>query len=137
MAHLLPPIVSPLSRVTTQNNIAENYLGNALSIYEELQDPEGIGETLSLLAPLAETEGRIEMAEELYQKSVIQYRIGQLGRHIADSLLRLGRFLIERRGKQDEGCLTISEAIQRYADMRLPNEQEARDIARQLGCSGK
>jgi hypothetical protein len=74
-------------------------------------------------------------------ESLRLFEYAQLGRHIADVQVTLGRFLIEQRGNQEEGCSMLSQAIQRYAamglytaEMELPSEHKAREVARQLGC---
>jgi tetratricopeptide (TPR) repeat protein/transcriptional regulator with XRE-family HTH domain len=130
-----------LHQAEKQYDTAEEYLHQALSIHHAMEDPEGEGGTLSHLAALAEVHGQMEQAESLYRESLTLFEKAQLGRHIADVQLTLGRFLIEQRGNQEEGCSMLSQAIQRYAtmglytvEMELPSEQKAREVAHRLGC---
>ncbi len=125
-------------------NQAEHYLTQALSMHREVLDREGEGDTLSQLGDLAKVRGDIDSAEEYYRRSLNLFREGGLKRHIADALLSLGSFLIEQRGKLEEGCSMLSEAEQLFAqmgihvaDMELPSERKAREIAQRLGCNGQ
>jgi hypothetical protein len=54
---------------------------------------------------------------------------------VADSLLALGRFLLEHERDRDEGCRMLGEASHLYHEMgRTDDEEQARETARKLGC---
>ena len=121
---------------------AKQLLQQALAIHREVQDREGEGVVLSRLAHLAEAQDELENAEKQYQASLDIFRTAQLGRLIPNALLEFGRFLIERRGRQEEGCSMLLQAAQLYdnmgihsTEMDLPSKQKAQEIAQRLGCS--
>jgi len=121
---------------------AQEKLQKGLAIHREVQDREGEGVVLFRFAHLAELRGDLEGAEKQYQASLDIFCTAQLDRLIPNTLLEFGRFLIERRGKREEGCSMLLQAAQRYARMGihstvmdLPCEQKALEIARRLGCS--
>ena len=51
---------------------------------------------------------------------------------MAPTRLELGRFLIERLNKEDEGRALLASAINYYIEMNLPGKEEASIIARKL-----
>src|SRR2546423_4149554 len=96
---------------------AKEQLQTALAIHQEVQDREGVGVVLFRFAHLAELQGDLDSAEKQYQASLDIFYAAQLDRLIPNTLLEFGRFLIERRGKREEGCSMLLQAAQRYGRM--------------------
>jgi excisionase family DNA binding protein len=119
-----------------QYEIATQNLEKAFSIFQEVQDLRGKSVVLTQLALIAERKGDLDHAEKLYRESLDICRKSQYGQIIADALFELGRFLVEQRSDQDQGCPMLLETIQRYREMKLPREEEAQKIVRKLNCMG-
>lgn len=113
---------------------AADYYQQSLAIRREVQDRRGEGAVLYSLALIAETAGELERAEAFHRESLALGVEVQNGPDIADSLLVLGRFLVEHERNPEEGCQMLHEAIQRYHEMGLPGEAAARETAQVLGC---
>jgi tetratricopeptide (TPR) repeat protein/transcriptional regulator with XRE-family HTH domain len=113
---------------------AEVVLRQSLALRREVDDRRGQAIVLRQLALLAETQGNLSPVETLLRESLAVARKAQDGPRTADSLLELGRFLVEQRNNPGEGCQMAREAIRLYAEMGLAREQEARALAQRLGC---
>ena len=119
-----------------QYETATQNLEKAFSIFQEVHDLRGKSEVLTQLAIIAERQGDLDHAEKLYRESLDICRGLQYGQIIANVLFELGRFLVERRSDRDQGCPLLTEAIQRYREMKLTREEEVEKIARKLECKG-
>ncbi|HEU0027590.1 MAG TPA: tetratricopeptide repeat protein, partial [Ktedonobacterales bacterium] len=113
---------------------AEAYYQQSLAIRREVSDRRGEGVVLYYLALLADRRGDLESAERYHRESLqVAIDIGA-GLDIPPSLLELGKFLIVRRGKRDEGCAMLREAARLFDEMGIPGGDNARDALRELGC---
>jgi tetratricopeptide (TPR) repeat protein len=107
----------------------------SLTIRRKTDDRKGEGVMLYKLARLAEAHDDLERAEALHRESLAIGNEVQSGPDVADSLLELGRFLVARRDKRDEGCRMLREAVHLYAEMGLPDQEaDAQETLRDLGC---
>jgi len=86
------------------------------------------------LASIAEAGGDLDRAEPLYRESLTIATELESTPDIADVSLDLGRFLVERRGNRDEGLPMLDHAARLYAEIGLPDAEDARATAQRLGC---
>jgi tetratricopeptide (TPR) repeat protein len=114
---------------------AESLLRQSLTIRREVHERRGEARVLRQLAQVAEAQGNLDPVEAMLSDSLAIAREVQARPEIANSLLELGRYLIEYRKDTVRGCEMLRDAIRLYADMRLPLEIHAREIAQRLGCS--
>ncbi|MFI5274321.1 MAG: tetratricopeptide repeat protein [Ktedonobacterales bacterium] len=107
----------------------------ARAIMAAVDDTREEGVAHIKIAQVAELAGDLDHAESFFRAGI--QALTQLGlpNDSAASQRELGRFLIQhRRGKPDEGCAMLRQAIALYHQMGVPDEQEARALAASLGC---
>ncbi len=126
------PVVSSLSAAPLRKTPALHK--TRYGVHQELTDRLNQAIDLYYLGILAEARGSFKEAEDLYRKSLLIRGNEEDDRNTADLLLLLGRLLIKQHNNKAEGCFMITKAVELYAQMNLPDEQMARDIALQLGC---
>jgi tetratricopeptide (TPR) repeat protein len=114
---------------------AADYLEQALAIHREVGDRRWETESVAALGHVAEAQGDLARAETLYRQSLALATELGLGPETAEAQLALGRLLAERLNRRDEGCPLILDAARRFAEMGMPEEQEAREAAQRQGCS--
>ncbi len=103
-------------------------------IMHQVGDQQQEGVALYQLAVIAEQRGEYDQAEEWHRQSLAIGVAIDNAQDIADSLLALGRFLIQRRNNAAEGCPMLTRALQLYEAMGMPQAARARQIAEQYGC---
>jgi tetratricopeptide (TPR) repeat protein len=113
----------------------EEYLQQGLAIAREVGDQRGEARCLATLGRVAEAQGDLARAETLYRQSWALATEQGLGPESAEVQLALGRLLAERLNRREEGCPLILDAARHFAEMGMPEEQEARERAQRLGCS--
>ncbi len=86
------------------------------------------------IADLATKKGDLGKAEELYRRGLDVSIESGYAPYIADALLALGSFLVEKKQQYETGCPMLLEAVQHYAEMGILREKEAREKLKQLGC---
>jgi tetratricopeptide (TPR) repeat protein len=113
---------------------AEEHFRESLKTFREVGDRQDEGVVLFQLAMLAERKGNQWRAEILLRGSLAIANEMQDGQGIADTCAHLGEFLISRRGKREEGCEMLAEAVRWYDQMGTLRANETRERAHQLGC---
>jgi tetratricopeptide (TPR) repeat protein len=113
---------------------AADYLREALQISRKVDYRRGQGIVLTVLGQVALARGLPDQAEDHFRESLrilseVSDRIGY-----ATAALALGTLLVSHRNQREEGCRLIQEAVTIRHELGLPDEQEARETARQLGC---
>ncbi len=91
---------------------AEQYYQQTLAIMHQLGHKQVEGVILHQLACCARYRGNGERAEDFYRQSLAICRETQTNDVIAQPLLELAQFLIEERGKSEEGWAFYAEAKQ-------------------------
>jgi tetratricopeptide (TPR) repeat protein len=113
---------------------AEHYFNLALAKANEVHNRQGEGWTLWNMGKLAQSLGQVEKAEEYYRQGI------EILREVQDIIiyvkaeLDFGTFLITQQNKHEEGCSVLMEVIALQHELGLIGEEEARDVAQQLGC---
>lgn len=118
-----------------QRAFARTELRQISHLQSQSGDTSGEAESLSCLGQIAEDEGELDAAEHAYRASLECYQAARNYPGIASALLALGRLLVEQFARREEGSRLLREAVERYAEMGLPGEQEARDILRRASRS--
>ncbi len=113
---------------------AERYYQEAETIVLEGQDFLLQCVVFPRMADLATKKGDLGKAEELYRRGLDVSIESGYAPHIADALLALGSFLVEKKQQYEIGCPMLLEAAQRYAEMGILREKEAREKLKHLGC---
>jgi len=91
--------------------------------------------TLYRLALIAEEQRDLDRAEALHRESLALGREIGHAQDTADSLRALGRFLVERRDRREEGCRMLREATGLYEEMgQADAAQDVRRTLQRLGC---
>ena len=132
--------LSDLGRVALQRRqyqAAEGYLEQALAISREVDDRRWGAKSLCTLGLVAEAQDDLVRAETMLRQSLTIATELDLGPEIADAQLALGRLLAERLERRDEGCPLLLEAARRYAEMGMPEAEEARAVIAQVGCAAE
>jgi tetratricopeptide (TPR) repeat protein len=114
---------------------AEGYFQQSLAIRREVQDRQGEGVVLAQLGLIARDSGKLDDAERYFTDCLSLMRDVQDAFNEGMISQILGEFLIQRRGKVDEGCALLSSAVHIFQSMGIPDEQDARALAQRLGCS--
>ncbi|HEY7122981.1 MAG TPA: tetratricopeptide repeat protein [Ktedonobacterales bacterium] len=117
-----------------QGTVAESYYHQALEIACASENRHGESSNHFHLAVLAEERGDVQQAEKGYRESLRLSNAGERERDIAASSLRLGSLLIRQQNNYAEGCRLLQEAKQRFEALGLPEANEARRLAEELGC---
>ncbi len=114
---------------------AEASFQRALGISREVQDREGEGLALIGLAQVDAQRGRQDEAERLYREGLEILNDVQDAFNWAGRAQDFAAFLIEQRGKREEGCDYFARAARLYARIGLPDDAAAvRARAKRLGC---
>lgn len=103
-----------------QGEKAEQHLDQALARARLLEDLRDVGEICYHQARMAETNGDFVRAESLYRESLALFDDTQSGFDRAAAQLALGRLLIEKREKPDEGQRLLGSAAQWQAAIGIP-----------------
>jgi tetratricopeptide (TPR) repeat protein len=123
-----------LAQLRGQLEAAAGYFQQALEIDREVQDPQGEGVVLAYLGLIARDTEHDEDAERYFREALVILREVQDVPDTASILSTLGEFLVTRRGQPEEGCSMLMEAARLYDEMGLPEAEDTRELARQLGC---
>jgi tetratricopeptide (TPR) repeat protein len=116
-----------------QFTAADSFFRDGLAITQEVQDRGQEGGATMCLAYLAWTQGHFDEAEQYYRQSLDIAREMQT---VSSVGLQFGRFLVEIRGKHEEGCALLAETAQIYASLGFTEqEQYVRETARILRCN--
>ncbi|WIG58100.1 MAG: hypothetical protein OJF49_000845 [Ktedonobacterales bacterium] len=117
-----------------QFNDAERYFQESLVIAREVQSRQGEGMVLAQLGVIAKAREQWEEAEAYYRQGLIVLNEVQDAANYAGVAMSCGELLILHRGNRDEGCALLQQAIAIYHAMGVPDEAQARETARRLGC---
>lgn len=114
---------------------AEQYFNLALGKAKEVHNRQGEGWTLWNMGKLAQSLGQVEKAEEYYRQG-IEILLGVQDNIIyIKAKIDLGKLLITRQNKHEEGCSVLMEAITLQHELGLIGEEETRELAQYLGCN--
>ncbi len=113
---------------------AERLTQEALVLARRVQDRGPEAGFLFWSAKIALARGQLDEAEKRFRYCLEISHDIQIFVY-APVALEFGTFLIQQRGKLQDGCAYLREALQHFEAMNLPNEaQQAREIAKSLGC---
>jgi tetratricopeptide (TPR) repeat protein len=123
-----------LAYLRGQYKDANRYYQEALTIVVKGNDRLTQCGLFPRMADLEATKGNLEEAEKLYRQGLdVSIESGYIP-NIADALLALGSFLIEKKNQREEGCPMLLKATQHYHTMGIFRETEAREKLEQFGC---
>jgi tetratricopeptide (TPR) repeat protein len=114
---------------------AETYLREGLDISRQVGDQRAQARTLMGLGRLAETRQELVQAEAYFRSSLALVAERGLGPELAESQLALGRLLVQSLDRREEGCPLLLEAARRFAEMGMPEAEDAGAAAVRLGCA--
>ncbi len=107
-----------------------------LQIMREVGDQREEGVALYKIGQVAEARNQLDLAEDAYRQGLRLLEEAQEAFNFATGARLFGAFLIEQRGKRDEGCQWLQRAIQVYTQMDLPDQAaDAMQTARRIGCA--
>lgn len=115
---------------------ADGFYQQSLALARQVQNRRGSGVNIRYRGLIAEQRGELEQAEQELRDSLEIGEEVRNGLDIADAKREIGRFLIERRGQRDAGCILLTEAVASYQEIGARRqEQHARELAQRLGCA--
>jgi len=123
-----------MGKIEKNRVLAEKHYKDALKIAQAIPDKRVESKIKLYLGDIALANGDIANAERYYREALAIADTFQDVIVYAELVLKLGTLLIQSEDQPDEGCEKIREAVQLYASMQLPNEREAREMSKRLGC---
>ncbi|HUY78368.1 MAG TPA: tetratricopeptide repeat protein, partial [Ktedonobacterales bacterium] len=130
-------LMGQVALLRQQFGVAQDYEEQAVAISRETGDRRWEAKSLCVIGRVAEAQTDLVRAETFYRQSLAFATELDLGPEIADAQLALGRLLAERLERRDEGCPLLLEAARRYAEMGMPEAEEARAVIAQVGCAAE
>jgi tetratricopeptide (TPR) repeat protein len=118
-----------------QLEAAEAALQQSLAIAREVGNQREQVRCLVDLGRVAEARADPLQAEASYRSGLALSTERGMGPELAEAQLALGRLLGERLDRRQEGCPLLLEAARRFAEMGMPEAEDAREAVARLGCA--